>query len=139
MPLHLPTVNAILNSVTTVFLVLGFMFIKRRNIPAHRVCMGAAFFTSVVFLISYLTHHALHGSTRFQGTGFARTIYFAILISHTVLAAVIVPFVLVTLTRAWKGQFDRHRAVARWTWPLWIYVSITGVVVYWMLYQSTFS
>ncbi|HVF91942.1 MAG TPA: DUF420 domain-containing protein [Blastocatellia bacterium] len=130
----LPTVNAVLNSTCTVLLVAGFFFIRRNNVSAHRACMVAAFTTSVLFLISYLTYHYYHGATGFQGTGWVRPLYFAILITHTFLAALIVPFVLVTLYRALKTDFARHKRVARWTLPMWLYVSVTGVVVYLMLY-----
>ena len=131
----LPTVNAVLNSICTVLLVAGYFFISRRNVSAHRACMVAAFTTSVLFLISYLTYHFYHGATGFKGTGWVRPLYFTILITHTILAAIIVPFVLVTLYRAWKNEFARHRKVARWTLPMWLYVSVTGVVVYLMLYH----
>jgi putative membrane protein len=137
--IHLPTLNALLNTTTTALLIAGFVFIRRKNIPAHRFCMSTAFVVSTVFLISYLTHHAIHGSTRFLGTGLPRTIYFTILLTHTVLAAAIVPMVMISLFKAWKGQFERHRAWARWTWPLWLYVSITGVVIYWMLYRMSWA
>lgn len=135
MDIHLPTVNAFLNGTTTCLLVVGLILIKRKNVKAHQVVMGTAFLTSTLFLISYLTHHALHGSTQFQGTGLWRGLYFSILISHSLLAAAILPLVLVTLFKAWKGSFEEHARLARWTWPLWMYVSITGVVIYWMLYK----
>lgn len=131
----LPAVNATLNALSAALLTAGFVFIRRKNIACHRVCMLSAFFVSVVFLICYVTYHALHGSTKFTHAGAIRWLYFAVLISHVVLAAAIVPLVLITLIRALKGQIDRHRAIARWTWPIWMYVSITGVVVYLMLYQ----
>lgn len=134
--LHLPSVNAGLNSITTVLLIIGWIAIKKKLVTFHRACMGAAFATSTLFLISYLTHHYLHGSTKFPGTGPLRTVYFSILISHTILAAAIVPMVLVTLYKALRAQYAGHRRIARWTWPVWIYVSITGVVIYWMLYKS---
>ncbi len=102
---------------------------------AHRLCMLSAFTTSAIFLISYLTYHYQVGSVSFKGYGWIRTVYFTVLISHTVLAAAIVPLVLITLTRALKENFDRHKRIARWTLPLWLYVSITGVIVYWMLYH----
>lgn len=133
--LHLPTVNAILNFTCSMLLLLGFIFIMTKRVFAHRVCMTSAIVVSVVFLISYLTYHFEHGSTKFLGTGTIRTVYFTILISHTILAVVIVPLVLATFVRAWAGRFDAHKKIARWTWPLWMYVSITGVVVYWMLYR----
>lgn len=132
---HFPTINAVLNAASAVFLALGFAFIKHKNVGAHRACMVAAFVVSVVFLGSYLYYHAHAGSTRFLGTGWIRGLYLSILLTHTVLAAVIVPLVAVTLTHAWRGRYDRHRSWARWTWPMWIYVSVTGVVIYWMLYR----
>ena len=131
----LPTLNAMLNATSGLLLTVGFVFIRRRNIRAHRACMIAALVSSSLFLVSYLTYHYHAGTTRFAGTGVARTIYFIILTTHTILAAVIVPFVLVTATRALRGQFDRHRRVARWTLPMWLYVSVTGVIVYLMLYH----
>lgn len=137
--IHLPTLNALLNLTTTVLLTLGFIFVKRGQITAHRISMGTAFGVSTLFLASYLTHHALYGSTKFTGTGLPRTIYFTILLTHTILATAIVPMVLISITKALKGQFDRHRAWAKWTWPLWMYVSITGVVIYWMLYRMSWA
>jgi uncharacterized membrane protein YozB (DUF420 family) len=131
----LPTLNAMLNATSGILLTIGFLFIRRRNVQAHRACMIAALVSSSLFLISYLVYHYYAGGTRFAGTGAARLIYFIILTTHTILAAVIVPFVLVTATRALRGQFDRHRRVARWTLPMWLYVSVTGVVVYLMLYH----
>ena len=131
----LPTVNAVLNAMSAVLLTSGFIAIRRRNVAVHRACMLAAFAVSTVFLISYLTYHAQVGSVRFQGQGPIRTLYFAILISHTILAIVIVPLALVTFARARRGLFDRHRKIARLTLPLWAYVSVTGVIVYWMLYR----
>jgi len=131
----LPTLNAILNFTSAVLLAFGFFFILRKHIFAHRVCMTSAICVSTLFLISYITYHLQHGHTRFLGTGWIRPIYFTILISHTILAVVIVPLVLVTFVRAWAGRFDAHKKIARWTWPLWMYVSITGVIVYLMLYQ----
>lgn len=131
----LPAVNAALNSTCTVLLVIGYLMIKRKNVSAHRACMTAAVATSVLFLISYITYHYNHGSTSFKGEGWTRPVYFTILLTHTVLATVIVPFVLVTFIRALRGQFVRHRSVARWTLPMWLYVSVTGVIVYLMLYH----
>ena len=116
-------------------LVLGYFLIRRRSIRAHRACMIAAFITSVLFLISYLVYHYHHGATRFTGQGWVRPLYFMILITHTMLAALIVPFVLVTLYRAARGRFVSHARLARWTLPMWLYVSVTGVVVYLMLYR----
>ena len=141
MSIHdLPAVNASLNGLSAVFLMLGFAFIKRGNKIAHRNCMVAAFAASVVFLGCYLTYHiylavVLHlGPTRFVNPAWFRPIYLAILFTHTMLAAAIVPLVLVTLHHARKQRFEAHKKVARWTWPLWLYVSVTGVVIYWLLY-----
>lgn len=113
----------------------GYLFIRRRKILAHKICMGSAFAVSIVFLISYLTYHVQVGSVRFVGQGWVRPVYFTLLASHTLLAALILPLALVTLRRALMGRFDRHVRIARWTLPLWLYVSVTGVVVYWMLYH----
>jgi len=132
---NLPLLNAALNATCAILLTIGWVLIRRGRWRQHRAFMIAAFCTSVVFLISYLTYHAHAGSKHFTGQGTIRTIYFIILTTHTVLAAVIVPLVLVTLSRGLSRRFDRHRAIARWTLPLWMYVSVTGVVVYFMLYQ----
>jgi putative membrane protein len=132
---HLPTVDATLNAASAIFLVLGFFFIRRRNIRAHKTCMLSAFATSTIFLVCYLTYHYFHGTTHFRGEGGVRTFYFVLLGSHTVLAVLIVPLALVTLYRAWRQRFERHKRIARWTLPLWLYVSVTGVLVYWMLYH----
>ncbi len=131
----LPTVNAALNAASAVLLVTGFVMIRRRRVAAHRAVMIAAFSCSVLFLISYLTYHYQAGSVRFQGTGSVRTLYFAILLSHTVLAAAVPFLAVITLVRALRQRFDRHRTIARWTLPIWLYVSVTGVAVYWMLYR----
>ena len=131
----LPHLNAILNATSGVLLVLGFYFIRRRKINAHLVCMFAALGVSVLFLTSYLIYHYQHGSTRFKGVGPVRNLYLTILLTHTVLAVVIVPLIAVTLRRALRGDYRRHRTLARWTFPLWLYVSVTGVIVYLMLYQ----
>lgn len=131
----LPKVNAVLNAISAVFLVSGYIFIRRRNIAAHKRCMLTAFVASTIFLVSYLTYHYQAGMKRFTGQGPVRPVYLSILFSHTVLAVVIVPLVLITLSRALRGAFDRHVAIARRTLPIWLYVSVTGVVVYWMLYQ----
>jgi uncharacterized membrane protein YozB (DUF420 family) len=137
-PHNLPAVNATLNSISTVLLVTGFVFIRRKNVPAHKACMLSAFACSVLFLATYLAHKFLVGPTRFEGQGAIRTVYLAILLTHTILAAA-VPFLAVTtLYRAFKGQFEKHRRIARITFPIWIYVSITGVIVYWMLYRMDF-
>jgi uncharacterized membrane protein YozB (DUF420 family) len=130
----LPALNACLNAASAFFLLLGYSFIRRGKMNAHRICMLTAFACSTVFLASYLYFHFHAGLIRFGGQGWIRPVYFAILISHTILAIVIVPMVLVTLSRALRAKFDRHRAIARWTFPLWLYVSITGVIVYWLLY-----
>ena len=133
----LPTFNAILNATTGILIVSGFILIRRRRIAAHRACMIAAVICSSLFLISYLVYHVGFGAgvTRFRGTGWVRTAYHTILISHTILAVTIVPFVIVTLRRGLRGEFVRHRSIAQWTFPMWLYVSVTGVIVYLMLYQ----
>jgi uncharacterized membrane protein YozB (DUF420 family) len=131
----LPAVNATLNATAAVLLCTGWILIKRGRWTAHRAVMIAAFCTSVLFLISYLTYHAQVGSVRFTKSGAIRTVYFTILLTHTILAVTIVPLVLVTLSRGLSKRFDRHRAIARWTLPLWMYVSVTGVIVYLMLYR----
>jgi uncharacterized membrane protein YozB (DUF420 family) len=131
----LPTLNACLNGASAFFLSCGYYFIRRRNQIAHRNCMLAALCTSSLFLVFYLIYHYSAGATRFAGQGWIRPVYFGILLTHTVLAAVIVPLVLVTLLRAWKGHFEKHKAIARWTWPIWMYVSVTGVIIYLMLYH----
>ena len=131
----LPHLNAALNASSFVLLISGYYFIRRKRVIAHRNCQIAALTTSVVFLISYLTYHYHHGVTRFAGQGIARPIYFTILTTHTFLAAVIVPFVIITVRRAKRGDFQRHKRIARVTLPMWLYVSITGVIVYLMLYH----
>jgi uncharacterized membrane protein YozB (DUF420 family) len=131
----LPHVNAILNSTSAVLLLAGFSFIRRGRIQAHRNCQVAAVVTSTLFLISYLTYHYYHGATRFAGQGLVRPLYFTILTTHTILAVVIVPLILITLYRATRRDFIRHRRLARVTLPLWLYVSVTGVIVYLMLYH----
>jgi uncharacterized membrane protein YozB (DUF420 family) len=135
----LPALNATLNAISTVFLSAGWVLIRQRKIEAHRLCMLGAFVTSALFLTSYLVYHANVGSVPYRGQGVVRTIYFAILITHVILAAAILPLALVTLSRALSRRFDRHRAIARWTLPVWLYVSITGVVIYVMLYQISWS
>lgn len=132
---QLPSLNAALNSLSAILLIAGYLFIKSRNIKAHKTCMLAAFASSILFLISYLVYHYQVGSVPFQGQGGIRLVYFTILLTHTILAITVVPLALVTLFRAFKERFDRHRRIARWTFPIWLYVSVTGVVVYWMLYQ----
>ena len=131
----LPTLNAILNALSAIFLATGYVMIRQRRITAHKRCMVSALVTSSLFLVSYLTYHFQIGSKPFTGQGPIRTVYFSILLSHTTLAAVIVPLVVMTVRRAWKGNFERHARIARRTLPLWLYVSVTGVVVYWMLYR----
>jgi uncharacterized membrane protein YozB (DUF420 family) len=131
----LPAVNATLNSLATVLLVTGYVLIKRRRLTAHRNVMIAALVCSTLFLTSYLVYHAQVGSVRFPGTGLPRTIYLSILLTHTILAATVPVLAVITVWRAYKKRFDRHKAIARWTLPIWLYVSVTGVVVYWMLYQ----
>jgi uncharacterized membrane protein YozB (DUF420 family) len=131
----LPAVNASLNALSTVFLTIGWIFIRRRQIERHRLCMLSALTASVLFLTSYLVYHAKVGSVPFPGQGTVRDVYFAILITHVILAATIVPLALVTLSRALARRFDRHRRIARWTLPIWLYVSVTGVVIYLMLYR----
>jgi len=131
----LPALNAILNGASAVFLTTGFVYIRKGNRNAHRRCMLTALTLSVLFLISYLTYHYSAGTTRFTGAGWARPVYFTILGTHTILAAAIVPLVIITLVRALRQRFDRHRKIARWTLPIWLYVSITGVIIYIMLYH----
>ena len=131
----LPVLNACLNATAAVLLGIGYVLIRRGRIRQHRAVMLAAFATSILFLVSYLTYHAHTGSKHFPGTGPIRVVYFAILLSHTVLAAAIVPLAAITLSRALHARFERHRVIARWTLPLWMYVSVTGVIVYFMLYR----
>ena len=131
----LPHLNAALNASSFILLSTGYYFIRRGRVIAHRNCQLAALTVSIMFLISYVTYHQHHGTTRFTGQGIARSVYFTILTSHTILAVVIVPFVIVTFLRAFRGDFQRHRALARWTLPMWLYVSVTGVLVYVMLYH----
>jgi uncharacterized membrane protein YozB (DUF420 family) len=135
----LPTLNALLNGAAALLLVIGYLLIRQGRREAHRMTMIAAFTCSVVFLISYLIYHAQVGSVRFPGQGTVRTLYLTILLTHTVLAA-LVPFLAArTLFLAWRERFAEHRRLARWTLPIWLYVSITGVVIYWMLYRSPWS
>lgn len=140
--LHIfPHANAALNALSAAFLLCGFYFIMRRRIAEHRMCMLAASSVSAIFLVSYLTHHALRtyyfgiGPTKFTGEGIIRPVYFTILTSHTILAAVVGPFVILTLRRGLKGWYESHKKLARLVFPVWLYVSITGVVVYLLLYQ----
>ena len=131
----LPLLNATLNSVCTVILVAGFVFIKKGRKKAHIACMIAALTVSAAFLVSYLTYHYHAGSVKFTAEGWVRPVYFTILISHIILAALLAPLVIVTVIPAARGRFDRHGRIARWTWPIWMYVSVTGVLVYLFLYQ----
>jgi uncharacterized membrane protein YozB (DUF420 family) len=137
MTIHdLPAVNASLNGLSAIFLTAGYIFIRRKNKIAHRNCMIAAFVTSIFFLACYLTYHfTVRTVTHFRDPEWFRPIYLTILLTHTVLAVVIVPMILVTLNRARLQRFELHKKIARWTWPLWMYVSVTGVVVYLLLYQ----
>jgi putative membrane protein len=130
----LPLLNAVFNGTAAILLVAGLIFIRRRAVRAHRACMLGAFAVSIAFAISYVIYHAHAGDVRFLGRGAIRPVYFTILISHITLAFVIVPLAIITLRRALSGRFAAHRAIARWTWPIWMYVSITGVVVYLLVY-----
>lgn len=132
---QLPALNATLNSIATLLLLFGFYFIKQRDIERHKLCMTMAFVTSCLFLISYLIYHFQVGSVAFTGQGWIRPVYFTILITHIILAAAIAPLAVITIYRGWKKQYDKHRRIARWTWPIWMYVSVTGVAIYIMLYQ----
>lgn len=136
-PTFFPALNAFLNGTSAVLIGSGLYFIRNGRVAAHKRMMLTAFVTSTLFLISYLYYHLVlrAGITRFQGQGISRPMYFAILVSHTILAVVVVPFILVTLARALKGRFARHKAIARYTFPIWMYVSVTGVVIYFMLYK----
>jgi putative membrane protein len=131
----LPAVNATLNASASVLLVWGYTLIRRRRKQAHKRVMLAAFATSCAFLVCYLVYHAQVGSVRFQHPGAIRAVYLTILATHTVLAAAVPPLAIITLSRALSARFDKHRAIARWTLPIWLYVSVTGVVVYVMLYK----
>ena len=130
-----PPINAVLNGTSAMLLVTGRTLIRHGKMAAHRVCMLAAVVTSTLFFASYLYYHAHVGSVHVPGQGWSRPLYFTILTSHTVLAATVPPLVLITLSRGLRARFDRHRAIAQWTYPIWMYVSITGVVIYLMLYQ----
>lgn len=132
----LPALNASLNALCTVLLIVAYVHIRARRIEQHRKTMLAAFATSVLFLISYVTYHAQVGSKPFPGTGLLRTVYFAILIPHVILAATVVPLALITLRRGLRRDDARHRMIARWTLPIWLFVSVTGVIVYLMLYWT---
>jgi putative membrane protein len=130
-----PALDASLNATSAVLLTSGYFFIRTKRVLAHKICMLSAFGTSSIFLVCYLWYHAHHGVTHFTGQGLIRPFYFALLGSHTILAALIVPLILITLYRAWKQRFDLHKRIARWTFPAWLYVSVTGVMVYWVLYK----
>jgi uncharacterized membrane protein YozB (DUF420 family) len=132
---YLPTLNACLNATSAILLLSGFYFIRQHNVRAHRACMASAFIVSILFLVSYLTYHYHAGATHFTGQESVRVVYFAILISHTILAALVPILAIVTLRRALQGQYPAHRRIARWTLPIWLYVSVTGVMVYLMLYH----
>jgi len=127
--------NASLNALSAILLAAGYLAIRNRNRNMHKFCMLAAVVVSSAFLVSYIIYHYRVGHIAFQGHGWVRPVYFALLLSHTVLAAVIVPLIVITLRRAWLGRFSRHRAIARWTLPLWFYVSLTGVIVYVLVYR----
>jgi protein SCO1/2/putative membrane protein len=131
----LPSVNAFLNATAAVLLLWGYSLIRRKRIETHRKVMTAAFVTSCVFLVCYIVYHAQVGSKHFEGTGAIRTVYLTILGTHTVLAATVPVLAIVTLRRGLAGNYDRHRRIARWTFPIWLYVSVTGVIVYLMLYH----
>lgn len=131
----LPLLNALLNAASGFCLLLGYYFIRRKDVAAHRRCMIAALSCSILFLTSYIIYHASVGTVRFGGEGGARTAYFAILITHTILAAAVPPLAVVTLARGLRRRFEAHRKIARWTLPVWLYVSVTGVIVYLMLYR----
>lgn len=131
----LPALNAALNTTAAILLITGYRLVRQKRLEAHRKVMLAAFSVSVLFLASYLLYHFNVGSVKFQRTGPIRTVYFAILISHTILAAAVAPMALITVYRAWTKRFDKHRALARITLPVWLYVSVTGVIVYLMLYR----
>lgn len=131
----LPALNATLNGISSVLLLAGLAFIRAKQPERHRLCMLSAFACSCLFLASYLIYHAQVGSVPFTGQGWIRPIYFTILITHIVLAALVPPLALITLFRAWRERFEQHKKIARWTFPIWMYVSVTGVTIYWMLYR----
>ena len=138
MSLHdLPAINATLNALSGVLLLIGYLLIRARRIEQHRLCMIAAFTTSSLFLVCYVIYHAQVGSVRFTRQGFVRPLYFSILITHVTLAALVLPLAIVTLSRGLGRRFAQHRRIARWTFPIWMYVSVTGVLVYVLLYQPT--
>ena len=133
----LPAVNATLNAVSGILLLVGYLLIRARRVEQHRRCMIAAFVASTLFLICYVVYHAQVGSVPFARQGFVRPLYFTILVTHVTLAVAVPPLAIVTLSRGLKGRFATHRAIARWTLPIWLYVSVTGVLVYVLLYQPT--
>ena len=133
----LPAVNASLNALSGTLLLIGYVLIRQRRIETHRKVMIAAFITSSIFLVCYLVYHAQVGSVRFTRQGFVRPLYFTVLVTHVTLAAAVLPLALVTLSRGLKARYARHRTIARWTFPIWLYVSVTGVLVYVLLYQPT--
>jgi putative membrane protein len=133
----LPAVNATLNGIAGVLLLSGYVCIRTRRIALHRKCMIAAFTASALFLVSYVVYHVQVGNVHFTRQGFVRPLYFTILITHVSLAAAVLPLAIVTLSRGLKGRFPQHRRIARWTFPIWMYVSVTGVLVYILLYQPT--
>ena len=133
----LPAVNAALNAISGVLLLIGYLLIRARRIQQHRTCMIAAFATSSLFLICYVVYHAQVGSVRFTRQGFVRPLYYTILITHVTLAATVLPLAIITLSRGLKARYTQHRRLARWTFPIWLYVSVTGVLVYVLLYQPT--
>ena len=138
MSIHdLPAVNASLNALSGILLLIGYVLIRQRRIETHRKVMIAAFVTSSIFLVCYVVYHAQVGSVRFTRQGFVRPLYFTILVTHVTLAAAVVPLALITLSRGLKARYARHRAIARWTFPIWLYVSVTGVLVYVLLYRPT--
>lgn len=134
-PRMLPTLNASLNALSALLLLIGYILVRRRKLDAHRNVMLAACVTSTLFLISYLIYHALVGSVRFTGQGWVRSLYFSILLSHTILATAVVPLAIYSVVKGLGGKFEQHRRVSRWTFPVWMYVSVTGVLVYLFLYQ----
>ena len=134
---ELPAVNASLNALSGVLLLCGFVMMRLKRIPLHRAFMIAAFATSALFLICYVVYHAQVGSVRFTREGSVRTLYYTILLTHVTLAIAVVPLAIITLSRGLKGRFPQHRRIARWTFPIWLYVSVTGVLVYVLLYQPT--
>jgi uncharacterized membrane protein YozB (DUF420 family) len=131
----LPTLNAVLNGTSAVLLAFGYLFIRRKKVNLHKACMVSAFVISTLFLVSYLIYHYHAGSKPFPGEGWTRPLYFSILISHVILATVTLPLSIVTLARGLRGRFEKHRSIARWALPIWLYVSVTGVAVYLMLYR----